>query len=158
VKLRMIKMSLIVVGISALLAAVPYAPSAASQVRMSATQTTSGAISYRNVAAVSPASSVSSCPSGAFCMWKGKGFTGAFEKFNVAGGGWYAKIAGFAPILSYKNQTGVRIWLNENNSHTNPGHEYCMNPVTATPHAAADITGPWDTDGWLWISTNLNPC
>lgn len=91
---------------------------------------------------------------------------GACESSWMAGGSYYCPIyqLGFGSeggkIRSWVNFTSYRAWLQENDSHTNPGNEYCETPRISgsTPSVSDDFTGPNEEDGWIWMSNNTAHC
>lgn len=61
----------------------------------------------------------------------------------------------YPPVLSFINNTPYRVWLQQNNSHTNAGTELCVDPGTSV----SDLSGnPNANDRWVWMSNNPAPC
>jgi hypothetical protein len=62
---------------------------------------------------------------------------------------------GKPPIVSLINNSPYRVWLQQNQSHTSPGAELCINPGASI----SDLSGTAYTDDrWLWMSNNATPC
>lgn len=94
------------------------------------------------------------CPADSICLYPGTNYTFQPQIFSLGfpGGNMYENLDTPA-TLSYINNGDYRGWLNQ--STTNPhGTSYCMSPNSRN----ADITGPWDTDQWLLLSTNPDNC
>ena len=91
------------------------------------------------------------CPADNICLYSGTNYTGNVTIAPFPGVNQYIPL--FWITLSYINNGDYRGWLNQFTTG-NHGISYCMAPNSRNP----DITGPWDTDQWLLLSTNPNSC
>lgn len=110
-----------------------------------------------------PAANAPSCPANHFCWWDQPGFPGTMTNGCVSsalnnGTPWFCS-RGFPinlkPVSSYVNNTGYRVWLQQNDDHERHGTELCISPGASD----SDLTGdPNTTDRWVWMSNNPAPC
>jgi hypothetical protein len=104
------------------------------------------------------------------CVYSGTGWGGFIwecASSYLNGGAYFCPIynVGFGgtgkyEIHSWVNYTAYRAWLQENNSHTNPGNEYCETPRIGdnNPTYNGNFQGVNDQDGWIWMSNNSAGC
>ena len=113
-----------------------------------------------------PQQSVDNCAYGYACVFNatlpGANEGASCESSWLNGEPYFCQIAdlGLGKIRSWVNFTSYRAWLQENDSHTNPGNEFCEKPriSNSTPSVDGNFTGPNEEDGWIWMSNNSAGC
>ncbi len=116
--------------------------------------------------ALFPQQSVDNCAYGYACVFNatlpGANEGASCESSWLNGEPYFCDISelGLGKIRSWVNFTSYRAWLQENDSHTNPGNEFCEQPriSNSTPSVDDSFTGPNEEDGWTWMSNNSVGC
>jgi hypothetical protein len=119
----------------------------------------------------SPDQSFADCSYGYSCVYSQTGWNGIelmCPSSYLNGGTYFCPIyqqgfgsGGLYSVESWVNYTAYRAWLQQYDSHTSAGNEYCETPRYGnnSPSYNSDFTGPVSlTANWVWMSNNTDSC